>query len=212
MNIKVCGITSSKQLNQLNSLKVDYAGFTFCKNSPRYIDNQIKPVDLDNEDFDIKKVGVFMNEEFHIVQKIIDEYHLDLVQLNGNESPQYCKKLSDIIEVIKVIHITDDVIEIIDAIELYDDSCDYYLFDSSIHSNKSSGDGEKFNWEMLHEINIEKPFFLGGDISISDIDALLQFSHPDLMAVDINNQFEISPGEKDMALVLKFVHAVKYNK
>ena len=41
MNIKVCGITSLKQLKQLDGLNIDYAGFIFHKESPRYIGDKI---------------------------------------------------------------------------------------------------------------------------------------------------------------------------
>lgn len=209
MNIKVCGITSGKQLNQLNSLKVDYAGFVFYKDSTRFLSDLMTPDEFDNEDFDIKKVGVFFDEELDTVKKIAEKYHLDFVQLQGDESPAYCKKLSDFIEVIKVIQVKDDIVELLDAIEQYDDCCDYYLFDFGTEIKKS-GTGNKINWNMLHEISIEKPFFLSADISVDDIDALLQFNHPDLIAIDISSQFEITPGEKDMSLILKFVHALKY--
>lgn len=209
MNIKVCGITSSKQLNQLNSLKVDYVGLNFYKESPRYMGNSITPDELDNEDFDIKKVAVFVDEDLETVKKIVDNYHIDLIQLHGNESAAYCKKLNDFIEVIKVVHVKNDIVELLDAVEQYDDCCDYYLFDS-ITEKQKGGTGKKFDWNLLHEINIEKPFFLSGGISVEDIEPLLQFNHPDLMAIDINSQFEVVPGEKDMSLVLKFVHALKY--
>ena len=36
MNIKVCGITQFKQLQQLDGLNIAYAGIIFEKKSPRY--------------------------------------------------------------------------------------------------------------------------------------------------------------------------------
>jgi phosphoribosylanthranilate isomerase len=61
MNIKVCGITQFKQLQQLEALNIDYAGLIFYKDSPRYIGNKITGKQIKDADFDIKKVGVFVD-------------------------------------------------------------------------------------------------------------------------------------------------------
>ena len=63
MNIKVCGITQLKQLQQLDGLNIDFAGLIFYKDSPRYVGDKIAKEDLKNSDFDLKKVGVFVNAE-----------------------------------------------------------------------------------------------------------------------------------------------------
>jgi len=73
MNIKVCGITSLKQLKQLDGLDIDYAGFIFYKDSPRYLGDKIAKKDLKHADFDIKKVGVFVDPEMIDVLDAIDE-------------------------------------------------------------------------------------------------------------------------------------------
>jgi phosphoribosylanthranilate isomerase len=63
MNIKVCGITEMKQLQQLDGLDIDFAGLIFYKESPRYIGEKISKSELKKADFDLKKVGVFVNPE-----------------------------------------------------------------------------------------------------------------------------------------------------
>jgi phosphoribosylanthranilate isomerase len=46
MNLKVCGITQLKQLQQLDALNVAYAGFIFHKASPRYVVDKISKDEL----------------------------------------------------------------------------------------------------------------------------------------------------------------------
>ena len=46
MNIKVCGITEMKQLQQLDGLDIDFAGLIFYKESPRYIGDKISKKEL----------------------------------------------------------------------------------------------------------------------------------------------------------------------
>lgn len=209
MNIKVCGITTLKQLQQLDGLDVDFAGLIFYKQSPRYVGNKITKEELAGADLDIKKVGVFVNEEFDEIMEIVEDYELDIVQLHGDESPHLCEKISAEIEVIKAFRVDDKSEKSIDyMIAEYDESCDYYLFDAA-HKELFGGSGEKFDWKKIAESKIEKPFFLSGGISPKDAALVKKFRHPDFYGVDINSQFEKEPGVKDMALVLQFIHGLK---
>ena len=207
MNIKVCGITQLKQLQQLDGLNIEYAGMIFVKDSPRYVGESLDKNALKNADFDLKKVGVFKNPEMIDVLDAIDEYGLDVVQLHGEESPEMCEDLSDEVEVIKVFNLTGD--EDIDALVAdYDAVCDYYLFDTKA-DGETGGTGKKFDWKILAKAKIEKPFFLSGGISVEDIAALKKFKHPDYFGVDINSRFEKEPGVKDMVQVLLFKKGMK---
>ncbi len=207
MNIKVCGITQLKQLQQLDGLNIEYAGLIFVKDSPRYVGESLDKDALKNADFDLKKVGVFKNPEMIDVLDAIDEYGLDVVQLHGEESPEMCEDLSDEVEVIKVFNLTGD--EDIDALVAdYDAVCDYYLFDTTVEG-ETGGTGKKFDWKILAKAKIEKPFFLSGGISVEDIAALKKFKHPDYFGVDINSRFEKEPGVKDMVQVLLFKKGMK---
>jgi phosphoribosylanthranilate isomerase len=61
----------------------------------------------------------------------------------------------------------------------------------------------------LKKAKIEKPFFLSGGIGPDDAAKVKAFSHPDFFAIDVNSKFELSPGLKDMAAILKFLQAFK---
>lgn len=209
MNIKVCGITTLKQLQQLDGLEVAFAGLNFYKNSPRFIGDKISKDELSDMDLEIKKVGVFVNEEFDEIMQAIEDYSLDVVQLHGDESPHMCEQVSNEIETIKAFRIDDSSDKPVDyMIKDYDEVCDYYLFDTADPS-KPGGSGKKFNWKRVAESKIEKPFFLSGGIGPADAKLVKQFKHPDYYGIDINSLFEKEPGVKDMALLLQFIHALK---
>jgi len=199
INIKVNGIVELKQLKQLDGLDIEFAGFDFHKQSPRYIGDKIAGKELSAADFDIRKVGVFLNADFDEIMKAIDEYGLDVVQLQGEESPSLCEQLSDETEVIKAFNIGNSKSLIEELIEDYDEVCDYYLF----HTAKQA------DWKQLNKTRIEKPFFLSGDIGPDDSKKLKSFSHPDFFGVDINEQFEKSIGVKDMVSILQFKQGLK---
>lgn len=208
MNIKVCGITDLKQLQQLDGLDIDYAGLIFYRDSPRFIGDRLSKEEVVNADFDLKKTGVFVNPEMIEVLDAIDQYGLEVVQLHGDESPEMCEDISSEVEVIKAFRVTDDI-DIDALVAPYDAACDYYLFDTGGLKESIGGTGKQFDWNILTKAKIEKPFFLSGGIGVEDAARIKQFSHPDFFGVDINSGFEKSPGVKDMAAILRFKTALK---
>lgn len=208
MNTKVCGITQLKQLQQLDGLDIDFAGLIFYKDSPRYVGDKIKAADLKNSDFDLKKVGVFVNADYDEIMQAVEDYGLDVVQLHGDESPELCEELSEDVEVIKAFKVKDSKVSIDEMVADYDEVCDYYLFDTA-SSELEGGTGKQFDWKVLSKAKIEKPFFLSGGIGVDDIAKVKSFKHPDYYAVDINSKVEKEPGVKDMALVLQFRQGLK---
>jgi phosphoribosylanthranilate isomerase len=209
MNIKVCGITQFKQLQQLEALNVDYAGLIFYKDSPRYMGDKLSAKEVKQADFDLKKVGVFVNPSYSELLDAIEEYGLDIVQLHGNETPEMCEDLSADVEVIKAFRIEDTNVDIDKLVEPYDAACDFYLFDTGGLKESFGGTGQQFDWNILKKAKIEKPFFLSGGIGPDDAQKVKAFKHPDFFSIDVNSKFETAPGVKDMAAILKFLQALK---
>lgn len=209
MNIKVCGITQLKQLQQLDGLDIDFAGLIFQKDSPRYAGDKLSGKELKNADFDLKTTGVFVDAGYDEIMRIVEEYGLDMVQLHGKEEPELCEQLSAEVEVIKAWHVGDSAEGLEEFIAFYDEVCDYYLFDTLVENGLKGGTGKRFDWNLLKKADIEKPFFLSGGIGLEQAAAVKAFKHPDLYAVDINSLFEKEPGVKDMALILQFRQALK---
>jgi len=208
MNTKVCGITQLKQLQQLDGLDIDFAGLIFYKDSPRYVGDKIAAADLKNSDFDLKKVGVFVNADYDEIMQVVEDYGLDVVQLHGDESPDLCEELSEEVEVIKAFKVKDSKVSIDEMVADYDEVCDYYLFDTA-STEVEGGTGKQFDWKVLSKAKIEKPFFLSGGIGVDDVKKVKAFKHPDYYAVDINSKVEKEPGVKDMGLVLQFRQGLK---
>jgi phosphoribosylanthranilate isomerase len=127
MNIKVSGITSIQQLMELDTLDIDYVGLVFDKDSDQYAEKNIPSDQVKSLDFDIKKVGIFVNAEFDEIIARIESYNLDLVQLNGSESPDFCRLLAEQeIMLIKSFYLDSFNSEIFaDTLAEYDEVCDY---------------------------------------------------------------------------------------
>lgn len=210
MRIKVCGMTSTQQVQQLDEMGVEFAGFIFYPKSPRYVFKNMPATEIKRIKGNINKVGVFVNADADEVLRTVDVCGLYLVQLHGDESPRVCEKIANYVSVIKAFRISDhDHIEW--KVRDYYDAVDMYMFDTE--GAGYGGTGKKFNWELLKEQNIRKPFFLSGGITSDDAEKLKAFQKEevakDLFAVDINSKFEVMPGVKDMEKVKGFVENLK---
>lgn len=202
MKIKVCGITNFEQMQQLQQLGIDYAGMIFYEGSKRYAGEKMKNEKLKIKNSEIKKVGVFVNAEVNTIKKAIEDYGLNAVQLHGDETVEFCKQLMKATQVIKVFRIENE--RNIDArVQPFQNACHYFLFDT--HTKEYGGSGKQFDWKMLEQANISKPFFLSGGIALEDAMQIKKFQHPHFFVVDINSRFETEPGIKDMKKVQSFV-------
>lgn len=208
MKIKVCGNRDLNQLKELQKLEIDYAGMIFYPQSPRYVLKELTGKDVRDLNLSIPKVGVFVNATEEEIMQQIEDFGLDMVQLHGDETASFCSRISDQIKVIKAFRIADNEANIDWLVKEYDEVCDYYLFDKA-NAGLYGGTGEKFNWNLLKNSVIKKPFFLSGGISSQDAEALKTFRHPFFYGVDVNSRFEKEPGIKDMKLIKKFVNQLK---
>ena len=196
LKIKVCGMREAENIRQLKEMNPDYMGFIFYSNSPRYI-NEIDIKLFASLPF-IKKTAVFVNADLEEVKSIIKMYGFDAVQLHGNESVEYCNALhTKELEVIKAFGIDDSFDW--KSLVPYQNVVDYFLFDTFTETH--GGSGESFNWVVLKDYSLSKPFFLSGGIGPENIESALQIKDERLYGLDLNSKFEIAPGLKDIELL-----------
>lgn len=210
MRIKVCGMTDLQQMHQLGTMGVEFAGMIFYHKSPRFVLKHLNGEMVKRAKLKVYKVGVFVNASYDEILNHVENFGLDMVQLHGDETPRFCEKVSDYIQTIKAFRIGEDE-NIPWKVKDYYESCDMYLFDTL--GAGYGGTGKKFNWEVLKEAAINKPYFLSGGIEPGDAEAVKTFVNEEaaknLFALDVNSKFEVSPGVKDMGLVRSFVEEVR---
>jgi phosphoribosylanthranilate isomerase len=210
MKLKVCGITQIEQLKAIDKLGVNYGGLIFYEQSLRCMREKIMPKNFDGLSLTLKKVGIFVNAGESDIMKQVEAYELDLIQLHGDETPAFCKTMSDQVAVIKVFRITQSNEQNIDwMVKPYEEYCDYYLFDTN-RKNAYGGTGEKFDWNLLNANQINKPFFLSGGIGLNDAEKVKNFKHPFFDCVDINSKVELEPGIKDLEAIRQMKNQLKY--
>lgn len=200
--IKICGMREPENIREVSELKPDLLGFIFYKGSPRYAGEILDPAVLSAIPEHIKKTGVFVNSDFQEIILTAGKYSLDIVQLHGNETPDECFRLKEKgISIIKAFNIKE--CKDFSFCNDYVDSTDYFLFDT--FSSKYGGSGLKFDWGLIDEYNLDKPFFLSGGISPDDIGNILEITNEAFAGVDLNSRFEIKPGLKDIQALNNFI-------
>jgi phosphoribosylanthranilate isomerase len=208
MKLKVCGITQLDQLQELDEMGVNYAGLIFYPQSLRCMADKLKAEEVRTVPLSLKKAGVFVNAREDYILNQVEDFGLDIVQLHGDETPGFCKNISGHVTVIKAFRITQSNEQNIDWMtEPYFEYCDFYLFDTG-RQNAYGGTGEQFDWKLLEDNKINKPFFLSGGIGLTDIEKLKAFNHPFFYCVDVNSKVELSPGIKDMMAVKKIANGL----
>jgi len=207
MKIKVCGITSFRQMQMLQELGVDFAGMIFYPGSKRCVREEMYDSQALIRNLNIKRIGVFVNQPYEEIIKAISDFDLYAIQLHGDETDEFCLEFMDKVKVIKVFRLGNEV-ELDTLIAPYQEVCHYFLFDTETIGY--GGSGKKFNWKLLENGMIKKPFFLSGGIGLDDIESLQGFTHPYLHAVDVNSKFEVEPGVKDMNMVRSFLKQLSH--
>jgi len=208
INIKVCGITSIEQIEQMDKLHIDFVGLCFDENGPNNVIGKIDASDCKYVDIDTKKIGIFKNQSEDFILDQIEDFGLDLIQLNGNETPAFCFKLSKEIEVIKNFNLdlSNDHL-LYDFLKNYDEVCDYYIFNGSFPNGDQHTENHK--WQNLIDYSIEKPFFVGSEfVKPSDATSFQQFKHPDFLGIELGSRFEKNINEKDSSMILSFSRAL----
>jgi phosphoribosylanthranilate isomerase len=89
--IKICGITNIEDALCAAACGADAVGFIFHPASPRYIAPERAKAIIAELPEELTKVGIFVNREAKEVVQIADHCGLDIIQLHGDESPEYCR-------------------------------------------------------------------------------------------------------------------------
>jgi len=198
--IKVCGMKDPDNIAGLAALNPDFMGFIFYEKSPRYAGN-VDPAVVHGLSSGIRKVGVFVNATRESILAKAETYALDYVQLHGDESPTFAKRLkSEGLKVIKVFRIAE---KLPPDMADFAESADLFLFDTD--TKAYGGSGKKFDWELLRQNEIPLPYLLSGGIGPGDIAAVARLDLPGMIGIDVNSRFETAPGFKNIELIQQII-------
>jgi phosphoribosylanthranilate isomerase len=194
----------SANIRQIDELGcVDWMGFIFYPPSSRNVEHV--PDYLPKH---CKRVGVFVNATVEDIQHRQEEFGFDLIQLHGDETPEYCQalraRLKEGTKLIKMIPIASPE-ELTDT-QAYEGIIDYFLFETKCQGY--GGSGQQFDWNILQGYQGQTPFLLTGGIGPDDAEKVRAFHHPQYIGIDLNSRFETAPAVKDTKLINAFIKQI----
>lgn len=217
--VKVCGMREPDNILALSALPVDMVGFIFYEKSPRAVKGDALETWLSQHPRPIpatlRRVGVFVNAPIEEVLNRTHDFELDVVQLHGEESPEYCRELISFWTLMSMHKPMLMKAFSVDAqfdfaqVEAYSDTCAYALFDTK--TTDYGGSGRAFDWQVLQQYAGSLPFFLSGGIDPTMVEALREIQHPKLAGIDLNSRFESAPGLKQIELIQEFLNKLVVN-
>lgn len=200
--IKVCGITCQEDARAAVAAGADALGFIFVEQSPRLVEpDMVRDITAELPPF-VMRVGVFMDEEFEVVQEIVNYCQLTTVQLHGSESPEYCRKVG--CQVLKSFSIRPET----DSEELaqFAQVANGFLLDT-YHKQLGGGTGTVFDWGLVEQVKPPGPVILAGGLTPENVGDAIRQVKP--FAVDVNSGVEYQPGRKDSEKLKSFAQEVR---
>ncbi len=200
-SIKLCGFKNIDDIIFATSLDINYLGMIFVENLPRSIDinTAIQATRICKEK-NIKSVGVFLNQDTDIVDKVLSKVDLDVLQLHGTESITDYRIFKK--DIIKTLHVSRDSVFMSEELDF--ENTDFLLDASS--GRLQGGSGKCFDWNILNDVPVEKLFIAGGLKPDNIIDLLSKYTPK---CVDVSSGIEKIIGHKDHNLMSDFVEKIR---
>ncbi len=202
MKVKVCGITSYEDAVMVLDQGVDALGFNFFPRSPRYV----RPEDACSiirriPPFAVT-VGLFVNvSDPDQVSSVARMAGVQVLQLHGDETPEYCRKLIDW-PLIKALRIDSSGA----PQNLEDYPVRGFLLDAK-DDTLFGGTGRPFDWSLVRGIKRIRPIILAGGLRPDNVREAIRIVSP--YGVDVCSGVESMPGKKDAGKLKEFMNEVR---
>jgi phosphoribosylanthranilate isomerase len=148
----------------------------------------------------VVKIGVFVNEGLEQVREIVTLCHLDMVQLHGEEPPEYLPEIP--VPVIKSFPVKGPLT--VKQIQQWP-AWAYHL--DAYRSGLRGGTGQVFNWDWIPCLPGLARIILSGGLNEYNIEFAIRQIRP--MAVDISSGVEFPGRGKDPDKIKRFIEKVK---
>jgi phosphoribosylanthranilate isomerase len=207
--VKICGLKTEPALEAALAGGANFVGLIFFPPSPRSIDPAAATALAAKARGRAKVVALLVSAEDELIDAVVKAVGPDMLQLHGDESPDRAVAIRHrwdlpVIKAIKVATANDAR----HALN-YRAMVDYILFDAQPPegATRPGGHGTPFDWEVLTGVKEHVPFILSGGLNADNVAEAIRATRAPI--VDVSSGVESSPGEKDPALIQRFLQAAK---
>ncbi len=208
LKVKICGITNYDDALNATNLGADYLGFQLIKDSTKKVsDTMLKDVNEKLPPF-VLAVGIFVDQDSKTIAKVVKKTGIKIVQLNGNETPEFCKALAVSlgVKVFKYMKFTSvsDIIKL----QPYIGNVDYFVLDISTTDEQGNSVVALDSLTGLEQLSV--PYFITGNISSENVGDVMEKAKP--YGVEADTSIERLQRRKDfnkMADFIKNAHSLR---
>ena len=207
--VKICGIRSLDDAQVAAEAGADFIGLVFVPGRRRRLElepaREIVAGLRGSLETPPKVVGLFADQPLEEVNSTIDACNLDLAQLCGTESLDYCRDTNA--QVIKVLHIpqgqsSSSTQQLSDKISAHAEAGHLVTLDRLVEGLQG-GTGESFDWSIAAELSQQgHNFLLAGGLSPDNVAGAVTVAHP--WGVDVSSGVETN-GVKDHRKIRDFI-------
>lgn len=201
VRVKICGLTRIEDVHVACAAGAHAIGFMLYRKSKRYVSFE-KAQSLASEVSPfVARVGVMVNPTMDEVKRAVEYSGMDMIQLHGDESPEFLEKVP--VSVLKAFRIKDR--DSLSQLNHYQ-SASAWLLDSYV-AGEMGGTGHRFNWDLAVEAqSYGKPIILAGGLNAENISDAVKRVSP--YGVDVSSGVEDQPGIKSESKIYQFINQV----
>lgn len=197
--VKICGLQTIEHALGAVEAGANALGFVFAPSSRRVTPETARTIIQNLPPF-VSTVGVFVDEDPKVVDHIARFCSLDMLQLHGSESPDYCRRFGAR-RVIKALRISDR--NSLDKAEGYRG---FSLLLDTYVPGAQGGTGKTFDWSLAREAKVFGPVILAGGLNPGNVTQAVREADP--FAVDVSSGVE-TDGVKDPVKMRKFIDELR---
>ena len=207
--VKICGLNDPRAVAAAVDGGADLVGVVFFAKSPRAVTPEQAAELLAEVPRRIKRVGLFVDADDALFDRVLKRVRLDMLQLHGHEPPERVAALRDTwgLPAMKAIGVSAS--GDLDAATPYLDVADRLMFDAKPPkgATRPGGNAVAFDWTLLAGHKWKLPWMLAGGLNARNVARAIKLSGA--RAVDVSSGVESAPGVKDPKKILNFIRAAK---
>ena len=203
IQVKICGLSEERHMQTAIEAGADLLGLVFYKPSHRYATPErarelVKTISAARGKVEI--VGLFVNEEAEFINETAERVGLDIVQLHGHETPEFCQRIRR--PVLKAVHMGEA--SDLHKLQAYREATWRVLLDTPTPG--WGGSGEAHDWELARQAAREQRIFLAGGLNFANVREAIVQVRP--WGVDVSSGVETEK-VKDEAKIRQFIKQVR---
>jgi phosphoribosylanthranilate isomerase len=185
MLVKICGITRPEDATAAVDAGAGAIGFIFWPKSPRFVDPYRARHIVSALPPFVTPVGVFVNQPLDYINGVASLVRLGVVQLHGDETPQFAAAVSR--PVLKAVSIG--------AVDMRTWPLNIRLLLDVHDPLARGGTGRTIDWESAATMAAQRETMLAGGLTPDNVTDAIARVRP--YGIDVSSGVERAPGIKD---------------